>query len=184
MELERLLRAYRPSSGLEPVDGYFGTLRCCPLDVHTCKIVVKLPAKTVARMSLALALVGKCMGFPTDSSAGLKEITPTIHLVPIPRALPRGSRESLLVWRGSIPIKGSGPALCRIRHNDSYRSPPFIISVIPGLNAGGFCPIALPNDQHTYAQCCRGAQFGLVSNARERRSSIAGGGVHASSDRA
>ena len=58
------------------------------------------------------------------------------------------------------------------------------ISVTPVLNAGGFCPIALPNDQHTYAQCCRGPEFGLGSNARERRSSIAGRGVHASSDRA
>jgi len=137
----------------------------------------------VERLSLSSALVGKCMGFPTDSSAGLKEITPTIHLVPIPRALPRGSCESLLVWRGSIPIKGSGPALCRIRHNDSYRSPPFIISVIPVLNAGGFCPIALPDEKHTDAQCCRGAELGLGSNARERRSSIAGCGVHVSSDR-
>ena len=83
-----------------------------------------------------------------------------------------------------MPIKGSGPALRRIRHNDSYRSPPFNISVIPLLNGGGFCPIALPDEKHTYAQCCRGAATRLASNARESRSSIAGCGAHASSDRA
>jgi hypothetical protein len=60
-----------------------------------------------------------------------------------------------------MPIKDSRPALCRIRHNDFYRSPPVTISVIPVLNAGGFCPIALPNDQPTYAKCCRGVEFGL-----------------------
>src|SRR6185369_15293915 len=57
--------------------------------------------------------------------------------------------------------QGSGPALCRIRHNDFYRLPAFIISVIPVLNGGGFCPIALPDEKHTYAQCCRGAELGL-----------------------
>ena len=54
----------------------------------------------------------------------------------------------------------------------------------PSLEAGGVCPIAPPNDQHTYAQCCRGAELGLEPNARESRSSIAGCGVHAASDRA
>ncbi len=57
--------------------------------------------------------------------------------------------------------QGSGPALCRIRHNDSYRSPTFIISVIPVLNGGGFCPIALPEEKHTYAQCFRLRRPGL-----------------------
>jgi hypothetical protein len=57
--------------------------------------------------------------------------------------------------------QGSGPALCRIRHNDSYRSPLVIISVIPVLNGGGFCPIALPHEKHSTRSVVEALNLGL-----------------------